>query len=83
MQHYISALHIYSLQAAHSPSTKLHYIPPSTSKTYFQRSFFPRTITDHDWNNLPENIIENDTLDHFTLSLRSYYYNLTIDSDYN
>ena len=82
MQHCISALHIYLLRMAHSPSTKLHYIPPSTSKTYFQRSFFPRIITD-DWNNLPEKIIENDTSDHFTLSLRSYDYNFTIDSDYN
>ena len=51
----------------------LHYIPPSTSTTYFQKSFFPRTITD--WNNLPDNIIESDTLQHFILSLKSHNYN--------
>ena len=51
----------------------LHYIPPSSSTTYFQKSFFPRTIID--WNNLPNNIIESDTLDYFISSLRSDDYN--------
>ena len=51
----------------------LHQIPPSTSTTNFQKSFFPRTITDQ--NNLPDNITISDTLYHFTLSLKSYNYN--------
>ena len=41
--------------------------------TYFQKSFFPRTITD--WNNSSDNIIESGTLDNFTLSLKLYDYN--------
>ena len=45
----------------------LRYIPLSSSMTYFQKSFFPRTIID--WNNLPIHIIESDTLDHFINSL--------------
>ena len=36
----------------------IHYIPPSTPITYFQKSFFPRTITSTDWNSLPDNIIK-------------------------
>ena len=67
-QHYLpSTLTHYTQHTQH-----LHYIPPSTSTTYFQKSFF-RTITD--WNNLPDNIIKIDTLDHFTLSFKSYDYN--------
>ena len=68
-QHYLpSTLSHYMWHTHH-----LHYIPPSTSKTYFQKSFFRRAITD--WNNLPDYIIENDTSDHFILSLKSYNYN--------
>ena len=51
-----------------------HYITSHHSCLYniFLNKFFPRTITD--WNNLPDYIIESDTSDHFTLSLKSYNY---------
>ena len=69
-----STTYLSSTLTHYSPHTHhLHYISPTISTTYFQKSFFPRPITDR--NNLPDNIIENDTLDHFTLSLKSHDYN--------
>ena len=68
-QHYLSSTLTHGKRLTH----QLHYIPPSTSTTYFQKSFFPRAITD--WNNLPDNIIECDTLQCFILSLKSHDFN--------
>ena len=53
---------------------RTHYITSHHSRLYkiFLHEFFPRTITD--WNNLPHYNIESDTLDHFTLSLKSCNY---------
>ena len=42
------------------------------------REFLPWTI--NDWNNLPNNIIKSNTLDHFTLCLKSYNYATDIQS---
>ena len=64
-QHYHGALNIDSLHEAHSPST-LH--PTIHIYNIFPKEFLPIIQLA-----IPDNIlIENDTLDHFMLSLKSY-----------
>ena len=50
-------------------SHHLRLIPPVTSSNYYQKSFFPHTITD--WNTLPNELIESATLDEFSYHLKS------------
>ena len=69
-QHYLPFTLTHCTRQTHH----LRYIPPSSTTTYFQKSFFPQTIID--WNKLPNDIIEIDTLDQFTHSLS---YLITID----
>ena len=45
----------------------LHFVIPSATILYYQKSFFLRTIVE--WNNLSVNIIESDSLDKFSNSL--------------
>ena len=47
-------------------------IPPLTSCNYYQKSFFPLTITD--WNKLPNEVIECSTQDEFLYHLNFYDY---------
>ena len=46
-----------------------HFIQPSTQTSYYQHSYFPRTIKD--WNSLPVSVIESETVDTFTNYLLS------------
>ena len=50
-------------------SHHLRLIPPVASSNYYQKSFFPHTITD--WNTLPNELIESATLDEFSYHLKS------------
>ena len=45
-----------------------HYILPYASTTYYQQSFFQRTVKE--WNNLPLSVINSDSLLTFSLSLK-------------
>ena len=66
-QHYLpSTLTHYTQHTQH-----LHYIPSSTSTTYFQKSFSPGLI----WIIYQTTLLKETQLDHFTLYLKPYDYN--------
>ena len=46
-----------------------HFIQPRKQSSYYQHSFFPRTIKD--WNSLPVTVIELENVDTFTKYLLS------------
>jgi len=56
-----------SLNSLYPSITPTAIFPPLTLTNYYQKSFFPRTITD--WNN-PNELIECSTLDEFLYHLK-------------
>ena len=57
--HYHPSTYTYNSRYYHP----LHFTVPRASTSYYQMSFFPKTI--HDWNNLPYQIIESDSINLF------------------
>ena len=61
-----------SLYMADSSFTLYTPISNYIATTYYQKSFFPRTIIE--WNNLPNNIIESDTSSNYlTIATTAWY----------
>ena len=57
--HYYPSTYTYNTHYYHP----LHFTVPRALTSYYQMSFFPKTI--HDWNNLPYQIIESDSINLF------------------
>jgi len=58
--HYSSLASTYNTRQFHP----LHFMVPWSSTTYYQMSFFPKTI--RDWNKLPHRVIESDSINEFS-----------------
>ena len=71
MHHHTHAIHLlpYYLPTQY-PTRHLHqyqFILPAISTTAYQQSFFLKTIKQ--WNNLPDNIIESSSIQHFVAAI--------------
>jgi len=66
-EHYNPRISAYTTRHHHP----LHYAVPWLSTTYYQISYFPKTI--QDWNNLPCQFIESDSLNKFSHHLQDFH----------